>query len=226
MTVTRKCILFGASALFVASQVAAQDRMQGSGIRVSKDRAVATTTTTTTTVETVPAPTLVTTEVVLPSFDINAYRDMSEANILSFMLGGDSLEIEIARLAQSKGGDQRVRSYANTLFNDHSAHLTKTLAIIPNEGIQPVAWSNNVEAERMRAMLTWLANTPASPAWDAAFLRFQASHHQNVIDVINLNIKNAHDDDFEKLIDETLKSLANHRDMARSNATALGISMP
>lgn len=224
MKVTGKCILWGATALLVAGQAAAQDRMQGSGIRISKDRADVTTTTTTTT-QFAPGPSTLVTEVVLPAFDINAYTDVSEANMLALLLSGDSLEIEISRLAQSKGTDQRVRDFANMLVNDHSAHLSRTLAIIPNEGITPVVWSNDLEGQRMRAMLAWLSNAPAGSTWDAAFLRFQAAHHQNVIDILNRNIKNAHDDDFEKLLDDTLESLARHRDMARSHSTALGISL-
>jgi hypothetical protein len=41
-----------------------------------------------------------------------------------------------------------------------------------------------------------------------------------------MNIKNAHDDDFEKVIDATLKSFANHRDRARTVASELGVSIP
>lgn len=219
MMTLRKGILFGAGALlFAGTQAAAQ-------IRISKDRPATVTTTSPGLVEPVPT-TVVVTEVTLPVFNLNAYANMSEANMLAHMLAGDSLEIQIARLAQSRGYDQRVRDYATTLLTGHTAHLAKTLAIIPNEGITPVPFPNDIEGARMRGMLVWLANTPASFSWDAAFLRFQAAHHQNELDIYNLNEKNAHDDDFEAHIGATLVSLTMHRDLARSIATTLGVSLP
>lgn len=214
----RTCMLFGAGALVIASQAAAQ-----SGIPVTKERTV--TTTSPGYVEPVPS-TLTVTEVTLPVFNLTAYANMSERNILAYMFSGDSLEIEIGRLAQTKGSDQRVRDYGTMLVNDHSAHLATLEKIRVNEGLEPIPFANDIEASRMRGMLVWLANTPAGASWDAAFLRFQAAHHQNSIDLVNLNIKNAHDDDFEKVIDNTIKSYANHRDRARTIATELGVSLP
>ena len=218
----RKCMLFGASALLVAGQAAAQ-----SGIPISKDRVTSTTTVTSPGDVTQPvASSLTVTEVNLPVFDINAYNNMSEQNILAFMFGGDSAEVEMGRLAQTKGSDQRVRDYGTMLVNDHSAHLATLQKIDAEEDLDPVPMSNNVEAARMRGMLVWLANTPTGASWDAAFLRFQAAHHQNAIDIVNRNIKNAHDDDFEEVIEATLNSFANHRDRARTIATELGVSLP
>jgi predicted outer membrane protein len=215
-------MLFGASALLVAGQAAAQ-----SGIPISKDRPVSSTT-----VETSPgtvapvASSLTVTEVTLPEFTLSSYANMSENQILGFMFGGDSLEIEMGRLAQTKGTDQRIRDYGSMLVNDHTAHLGTLAKIDAEENLDPEKFPNDIEASRMRGILVWLQNTPASPSWDAAFIRFQAAHHQNAIDIVNMNIKNAHDDDFEKVIDATLKSFANHRDRARTVASELGVSIP
>jgi putative membrane protein len=218
-------MLIGAGALLVAGQAAAQ-----SGIPISKDRPTATTEPMTTSsageVTRPVASSLTVTEVTLPVFDLNAHANMSEENILAFMFGGDSAEVEMGRLAQSKGTDQRIRDYGAMLVNDHTAHLATLRKIDEHENLDPAPFANNIEGSRTRAMLTWLANAPASPSWDAAFIRFQAGHHQNAIDIVNLNIKNAHDDDFEKVIEATLNSFANHRDRARTVATELGVTLP
>jgi predicted outer membrane protein len=217
----RKGLLFAAGALIVAGQAAAQ-----SGIPVTKDRASTTVTTSPGSVTQPVESNLTVTEVTLPVFSLSSYANMSEENILAFMFGGDSLEVEMGRLAQTKGSDQRVRDYGTMLVNDHSAHLGTLAKIDAEENLDPVPFPNDVEAARMRGMLVWLSNTPAGASWDAAFLRFQAAHHQNAIDIVNQNIKNAHDDDFEKVIDNTLKSFASHRDRARTIATELGVSLP
>ena len=172
MNRTRIPVLLGAVAVMGATVAGAQERMQGSGIRVTKSEfeVSSTPSTSTTTVE------ISTGEVSLTTpFDITAYANMTEKNITAHMATGDSLEIQFAELALSKATNQQVRSFANMLLNDHRAHLAKTHEIITDEdvGAQPLAF--DPEAMRMRQMLTNLRNMNAGANWDAAFLRFQAA---------------------------------------------------
>jgi putative membrane protein len=216
MTIARFSALLGATAL-LASAAAAQDQR----IPISKDRRVpATSTTSDGTVALTPvAPP------VLPAFSLTVYPALTEKNITAMMATGDSLEIQIGDLARTKGTSQGVRDYGAMLAMDHRAHLTKTHEIIVDEKVGAEPIPDDVEGARLRAMLTWLQSTPASASWDAALLRFQAQHHQNVIDVLSANLKNAHDDDLEDHIEKSLTSLAKHRDAAKSTATSLGITM-
>lgn len=227
MKLKKTSVALGLGAMMVATAAAAQERMQGSGIRVTKDGGEVVSVNS---VPSAPTPASITpapstsTELVIPAFDIAAYATMNEKNITAMMATGDSLEIEIGQLAQSKGTDQRVRDFGVMLVTDHSAHLVKTHEIITDEdvGVEPMA--SDVEGVRLRGLVTWLKGNPAGAAWDATLVRFQAQHHQNVIDVLNANIKNAHDDDLEDHIEKTLVSLAKHRDAARSIGTQLGVS--
>jgi putative membrane protein len=220
MNRTRISVLLGAVAMLAAT-ADAQERMQGSGIRVQKSEFdVSTTPSTTTTVEVADGEVNLTTP-----FDITAYANMTEKNITAHMAAGDSLEIRFAELALSKATSQQVRDFGNMLLNDHRGHLTKTHEIITDEdvGAEPLAF--DPEGLRMRQMLNNLRAMPAGANWDAAFLRFQARHHQNEIDLLSANIKNAHDDDLEDHIEESITSLSKHRDAARSIATTLGYQL-
>jgi putative membrane protein len=221
MKLNRTSVLLGVGALALATAAQAQDRMQGSGIRVSKDEAAVSTTPSTSTTVVSGGDVSLTTP-----FDLSAYVDkMNEKNITAHMAAGDSLEIQLGQLAQSKGTSQQVRDFGAMLVTDHSAHLAKTHEIITDEdvGAEPMAY--DPEGLRMRQMLTMLRNMQAGSGWDAAFLRFQASHHQNEIDLLSANIKNAHDDDLEDHIEKSLESLGKHRDHAKSVATALGVTL-
>lgn len=162
---------------------------------------------------------------VLPTFSVAAYGPLTEMNMTAILAAGDSMEIRMGQLAQSKGTAMSVRDYGSMLVNDHTAHLPEVIEVITDEDVGVQKPANDPEGARMRAMLTWLQNTPSSAAWDAAFLRFQAQHHQNLIDLFNANIKNAHDDDLEELIEASLASFARHRDTARSTATGLGVTI-
>jgi putative membrane protein len=219
MNRTRISVLLGAVALLAAT-ADAQERMQGSGIRVQKSEFDVSTTPSTTTVEVATGEVSLTTP-----FDITAYASMNEKNITAHMAAGDSLEIQFAELALGKATNQQVRDFANMLLNDHRAHLAKTHEIITDEdvGAEPLAF--DPEGLRMRQMLNNLRTMAAGTNWDAAFLRFQAQHHQNEIDLLSANIKNAHDDDLEDHIEESITSLSKHRDTARSVATNLGYQL-
>jgi predicted outer membrane protein len=215
---TRTMVL---GALLIAASASAQERMAGSGLRITKDGGeVSTTPSTTTTVVTVTPLNLRT------AFDISSYGALNEKQIAYLFAAGDSAEIEMGHLAHTKGTAQSVRDYGMMLANDHTAHLAKTMEIITDEDVGSEPIPNNNEGARMKEMLSWLRNNAASANWDANFLRFQAQHHQNVIDILNLNIKNAHDDDMEDHIEKSLTSLAKHRDAAKTAASGLGVTIP
>ena len=220
MNHTRISVLLGAVAMLAATAADAQERMQGSGIRVQKTELEVSSTPSTMTVEVASGDVNLTTP-----FDITAYANMTEKNITAHMAAGDSLEIQFAELALSKGTNQQVRDFANMLLTDHRAHLAKTHEIITDEDVGAEPLSFDPEGMRMRQMLNTLRNMSAGTNWDAAFLRFQAQHHQNEIDLLSANIKNAHDDDLEDHIEKSLTSLAKHRDHARTVATNLGYQL-
>ena len=221
MTLIRSARL-GAAALLLAGTAVAQTRT-GSGIPISKDSpapSVRTTTTSDGALSTVTAA-----PAVLPTFSVASYGALNEKYVTNIMAGGDSLEIQLGHLAHGKGTAQGVRDYGMMLANDHTAHLAKVLEVITDENVGTAPPPTNVEGDRTRAMLTWLQNTPASREWDAAYLRFQVQHHQNVYDLLSANVKEAHDDDLEQLVKATLNSLVKHRDSAKSTATAAGITI-
>jgi len=214
----RTWLVLGAGVALLASAEASAQA--GSGIRVRKDGASASTTTSTTAVSEGDVAV-----VTLTPFELAPYANMSEKNMTAHMSASDSLELQISRLAQTKASSQRVRNYATMLVNDHSSHLAKTIEIITDEDVGAESLSYDPEHVRMREVLSALRTRSRSAEWDAAFLRFQVMHHQNEIDLLTPVIKNAHDDDLEKLIEGTLQSLARHRDAARTVAATVGLSI-
>ena len=97
MTRTRISVLLGAVAMLAATAADAQQRMQGSGIRVEKREFDVSTTPSRTTVEVASGEVNLTTP-----FDITAYANMTEKNITAHMAAGDSLEIQFAELSLIK----------------------------------------------------------------------------------------------------------------------------
>lgn len=172
------------------------------------------------------AVTFSTNEARLPPFSIGAYSNLNDSSVVAHMAAGDSLEITIANLAAFKATEQRVRDYARILSSDHEAHLAETVRVTENEHIAPVAPVNDPEVARLKEMLAWLDNAPAGTTWDAAFLRFQVAHHQNEIAVLNATIPRTRGGGLVDHMRQSLMSPAKHRDIARSLAATLGVSLP
>jgi predicted outer membrane protein len=221
MTTLMRSARLGAAAVLLAGAAGAQARPGGSGIPISKDAPAPGVKTTATSDGSVAKVTV--SPAVLPTFSVASYGPLNEKYMTHIMAGGDSLEIQLGHLAHGKGTAQSVRDYGMMLAHDHTAHLAKVMEVITDEDVGTAAPPTNVEGDRTKAMLAWLQNNPAGKEWDAAYLRFQAQHHQNVYDLLSANVKEAHDDDLEQLVKATLNSLIKHRDTAKSAATAIGV---
>ena len=207
----------GAGAMAIASAftpVQADAQVRGSGIRVSKDAYVPTVSETASgTVIDAPAFNVV---------DAEIYRSMNDANIMAHMIVGDSLEIEMARLAAERAGDPEVREFARMLVDEHSRHLATSLEMARDEDIGSIPAAGDRHAVTMRRMLSQLRAMGSGPAFDRAFLRYQIRHHDHEVNALRAMRPAARDDDLEQHIDETLPVIERHLIRARELGGRLG----
>jgi predicted outer membrane protein len=148
------------------------------------------------------------------------------SQIVLRMAANDSLELAFASLAWRKAADPRVRAYAGILTTDHATHLTRTMALVDSATGTRAATLDDAALSRTRAMLVALDSLPVGPAWDAAFLRVQVAHHRAESDLVSANIRSAPSTALVEHMKASLLMLTKHRDIARSIATALGVTLP
>jgi putative membrane protein len=214
-------LMLGTGALVIASSLTpaqADAQVRGSGIRVSKDAYVPTVS------ETVGG-----TVIDAPGFnvvDAEVYRSMTDANIMAHMIVGDSLEIEMARLAAERAGDPEVREFARMLVDEHSRHLATSLEMSRDEDIGSIPADGDRHAVTLRRYLSNLRGMASSPAFDRAFLRFQIRHHDHEMNALRAMRPAARDDDLEQHIDETLPVIERHLTRARELGGRLGVTGP
>ena len=211
-------LMIGTGALVVAGAFTAQADAQvtGSGIRVSKDVYTVRETSTGTVID-------------APGFnavDAEVYRTMTDANIMAHMIVGDSLEIEIARLAAERAGDPEVREFARMLADEHSRHLATSLEMARDEDIGSVPADGDRHAVTLRRYLASLRAMESSPAFDRAFVRYQIRHHDHEVNALRAMRPAARDDDLEQHIDETLPVIERHLNRSRELGGRLGVNTP
>jgi predicted outer membrane protein len=217
----RTWILLGATMVLATSASAAAQTASGSGIRVSKDRTTSTSTVTSTTTTAVAGGDVNS----VPAFSLSMYPTLTLTNIAAHMLSGDSLEIRLAQLAQTKATNQAVRDYATMLANDHAAHLSHIIDTYKDEDVVPAPLANDVEGVRLKQMISNLTAMAPGAAWDAAFVRFAVQQHQNEIDLLSANTNSVHGHEMHELMEDTIAALTKHRDAGKSTATTAGITL-
>jgi putative membrane protein len=213
-------LMLGTGAMVIASSLTpaqADAQVRGSGIRVSKDAYVPVSETASGTVIDAPG---------FNAVDAEVYRSMTDANIMAHMIVGDSLEIEMARLAAERAGDPEVREFARMLVDEHSRHLATSLEMARDEDIGSIPADGDRHAVTLRRYLSSLRAMASSPGFDRAFLRYQIRHHDHEVNALRAMRPAARDDDLEQHIDETLPVIERHLNRSRELGGRLGVNTP
>lgn len=199
-----------------------------SGIRVTKDEAPPT-----------PVPSVITrvsvkgnyTVVTIPPvypappFHLGDYLDLSEPMLTSYLSVRDTFQLRLVSIVAKKATDPRVRDLALLIAQERQRRLAETFEIITDEGVNAEMLQRDPELARFVELLRLFDAAPSGPAFDAAFLQAEFFLHQNEIDVIGANIKNAHDDDLEDLLEDSARGLTETRETIRGLIEMLGVSL-
>jgi putative membrane protein len=150
----------------------------------------------------------------------------TEKNVVDHMIVGDSLELEIAKLASTRSKNQAVRDFATMLVTDHTKHLENLRKIAESDVGRTVNTSDSTGIH-LTKLLTQLQGMAADSGFDQAFIRHEVQHHQNEIAWLKQVRPGAAgdelDDDLGKDIDATLPTLEQHLAKAKTIAGQLGI---
>jgi len=160
------------------------------------------------------------------AFRIEDYANLTEGQLATFLAVRDSLEIYLARQAGPKVVDPNVRTYVAALERDRTNHLNKTLHTIVDQHINVEPIPNDYAIERLHELIRQFDSMTSGPQFDAAFMRAQYFENQNEVQVLTVNTKNAHDDDFEDLVELSIRDFSKARDTAYAVIQALGLSLP
>lgn len=161
-----------------------------------------------------------------PAFSVVEYLDLSEPMLTSYLSVRDTFQLRLVSIVSNKATDPRVRDLALLIAQDRQNRMAQTLEVITDEGVGAEALQRDRELARFVELLRRFDSAPSGPAFDAAFLQAEFFLHQNEIDVIGANLKNAHDDDLEDLLEDSTRGLTQTREVIRGLIEMLGVSLP
>ena len=148
----------------------------------------------------------------------------TEKNLVDHLIIGDSIEIEMAKLAAMRTQNTAVKDLASMLVTDHEGHLEalRKIAAEHDVGRQALA-SDTAGAAAIRA-LTNLQSMAADSGFDHEFVRQQIEHHKQELIAIKMFGGAAKDDDLKDDLKRATPLLERH--LARARAVAAQLGMP
>ncbi|MFN2564464.1 MAG: DUF4142 domain-containing protein [Gemmatimonadaceae bacterium] len=219
MRMSKAVLGFGLAMTASSVAMAQTDTLQGSGIRVRKEAALNVRDTLTAADRSLDTRTSS-----YAAGDVEMFTGWGDGNIIHYVIVGDSMEVEIARLAETRAASAEVRDFARMLATDHSAYLAQDLEMSKDEDLGRTPNPNDNTFNRLTNVWNELRGLNGS-AFDAAFLRHIAMKHQSSIAAYRTLEPSARDDDLEKLLEDRVPLLERHLNRAREVAGTLGVGL-
>jgi putative membrane protein len=149
--------------------------------------------------------------------------DLSDPEVAHVAVTANSIDIDLAKFAQTRTRSVAVRHFAATMIADHSAVNAQAAALAGRLGVTPadnaVSQSLLAGATAARAGL----DTLRGAAFDRAYMDREVGYHQAVLDAIDgLLVPTTSNAELKKLLVDVRPAIAAHLEHAKMLRGQLG----
>ncbi len=148
--------------------------------------------------------------------------DLSDPEVANVAVTANNIDIDLAKLAESRSGNKDVKRFATTMIADHGAVNAKASALAAKLGVTPkdnaVSQSLQKGATEARAAIEPLKGK----AFDKAYIDREVGYHQAVLDAVdNLLIPTTENAELKKLLVDVRPAFAAHLALAKKIQSGL-----
>jgi putative membrane protein len=148
---------------------------------------------------------------------------LSDPEVAHVAVTANSIDIDLAKLAQSRTGNPDVKQFATTMITDHSAVNAQATALATKLGVTPkdnaVSQSLLKGAAEARAAIEPLKGK----AFDKAYSDREVAYHEAVIDALDkVLVPNTSNAELKKLLVDVRPAFEAHLAHAKKLQGALG----
>ena len=149
--------------------------------------------------------------------------DLSDQEVAHVAVTANSIDIELAKYAQTRTGNIKVRKFAATMIADHGAVNAQAAALAGRLGVTPsdnaVSQSLLTGAGTARAAIEKLDGV----AFDRAYMDREIGYHQAVLDALDgLLIPTSSNAELKQLLVDVRPAIAAHLAHAKQLRSSLG----
>lgn len=152
-----------------------------------------------------------------------AAPDLSDPQVAHVAVTANSIDIDMAKFAESRSHNASVRAFAQRMITDHTGVNEQASALAKKLGVTPadnaVSQSLQADAKQARAKLDSLQGA----AFDRAYMDREVAYHQAVLDAIDkVLIPTTENADLKKLLTDVRPAIVSHLDHAKRVRGMLG----
>ena len=149
--------------------------------------------------------------------------DLSDPEVAHVAVTANSIDIDAAKVAQSKSSNAEVKKFAATMITDHSAVNAQASALAKKLGVTPkdnaVSQSLVKGADEAKAKVASLKGKD----FDKAYMEREVAYHQAVIDALDsLLIPTTENPELKKLLTDVRPAFVAHLEHAKMVLGSLG----
>jgi putative membrane protein len=160
--------------------------------------------------------------VLLSSFNMARAEDQATASgptdpqIAAIVVESNNVDIDAARLAESKTKNKEVKAFAKDMVRDHSSVNKKATALVKKLGVTPeendTSKSLKNDGDKMQAKLKAMTGSD----FDKNYVDNEVNYHQTILDAIDKTlIPNAKNAELKTLLEKTRPTVAEHLEHAK-----------
>lgn len=152
----------------------------------------------------------------------SATPDLSDPQVAHVAVTANSIDIDLAKLAQSRTRNPDVKQFATTMITDHGAVNAQASALATKLGVTPednaVSQSLQKGATEARATIEPLKGK----SFDKAYINREVAYHQAVLDALDgLLIPTTSNAELKKLLVDVRPAFAAHLEHAKKLQASL-----
>ncbi len=142
--------------------------------------------------------------------------DLSDAEVAHVAVTANTIDVELARFAQTRTQNQAVQEFAGPMIRDHTAVNSQAAALAERLHLAPADNSVSQSLAKGAAQARTVLESLSGSAFDRAYLDREVTYHQAVLDALNkLLIPTTANADLRKLLLEVRPAVAAHLEHAK-----------
>lgn len=171
---------------------------------------------------TVLALSLLTATLQTPTPSSAAAPDLSDPEVAHVAITANSIDIDLAKLAQTRTRNAAVKQFAATMITDHSAVNAQAAALATRLGVTPAANAVSQSLQSGAVQARKGLEPLRGAAFDRAYVEREVAYHQAVLDAIDkLLIPTSENAELRKLLEDVRPAVGAHLDHAKALQTQL-----
>lgn len=156
-----------------------------------------------------------------------AAPDLSDPEVAHVAVTANTIDIDMAKFAQTRTHNAAVKQFAATMISDHGAVNAQAAALAKKLGVTPAdnAVSQSLEKSAKLARTSLEALQGGGVAFDRAYMDREVAYHQAVLDAIDkVLVPTTENAELRKLLTDVRPAIAAHLEHAKQLRGQLGTS--